>query len=207
MDGLYARFMNLLWNMIVISVLWILCCIPVITIGPATLAAYYATAKAVRRHAGTVAAEFFRAFRQNFKQAALFTLIYAAVICFLIVDCIYIYATPAIPLPVLYLFYFLVALMAADAMYLFPIMSRFSLGNFPMFRMSATLLARHFLSTILLLLLFALIVVGVYLMPWGVLVFPGLGFYAMTFVMEPILRSVSPDPEPGSEEAQKWYYQ
>ncbi len=207
MNGPYARFMNFLWNMIVISALWVLCCIPVITIGPATLAAYYAAAKSVRHHTGTVAAEFFSAFRQNFKQAALFTLFYGAVLCFLVIDCVYIYNTPSIPLPVLYLFYFLVLLTAADAIYLFPCMSRFAMGNFPMFRMSALLLTRHFLSTILLLLLSALTVLGVYLMPWGLFLFPGLGFYLMTYVMEPVLLSVSPKPEPGSEEAQKWYYQ
>ncbi len=207
MNGPYARFMNLLWNMIVISVLWIVCCIPVFTAGPATVAAYYAMAKAVRHHAGTVVSEFFHGFRTNFKQGAMAGLLLVAVLCFLVIDCVYIYSDASIPLPVLYLFYFLVLLVMAVGIYLFPCMSRFYKGLFSLLRMSALLTVRHLLSTILLLLLSGLILVGVYLMPWGILIFPGLGFYIMTFRMEPILLSLSPKPEPDSEEAQKWYYQ
>ncbi len=207
LNGPYARFMNFLWNRIVLSVLWLLCCIPVVTIGAASAAAYYAAAKSLRHHTGTVVKTFFSAFRLNFRQATLFTFVYGAVLCFLILDCIYIYSNPAFPLPVLYLFYFLVVLAVADAIYLFPCMSRFAMGHFPLFRMSALLMTRRFLSTILLLLLFAGVVLAVYLMPWGILLFPGLGTWIQTYLMEPALLSVSPKPEPGSEEAQKWYYQ
>lgn len=207
MNGPYARFMNFLWNMIVISVLWILCCIPVVTIGASSLAAYYAAAKCVRHHTGKVVSEFFHAFRSNFRQAAVFTLLYEAVLAFLVIDCIYVYNEPSIPLPALYLFYFLVLLTMADAMYLFPCMSRFALNNFPMFRMSALMTARHLLTTILLLLLLAGVLLAVYLMPWGIFLFPGLGAWLMTFLMEPVLLKYSPKPDPDSEEAQKWYYQ
>lgn len=207
MNGPYARAMNFLWNMIVISVLWLVCCIPVVTIGASSLAAYYAAAKVVRHHTGKVASEFFRAFRSNFKQATVFTLIYGVVILLLVVDCIYIYHDPSVPLVVLYLFYFLVLVTVADALYLFPCMSRFAMRNFPLFRMSAALLPRHFLTTILLLLLSAAVVLAVYLMPWGMFVFPGLGFWLATYLMEPVLLGLSPKPEPDSEEAQKWYYQ
>ena len=207
MNGPYARFMNFLWNMIVISVLWLVCCIPVFTIGASTLAAYYSAAKVVRHHTGKVVSEFFSAFRLNFKQATLFTVLFGVVLYLLIVDCVYIYSDTSIPLVVLYLFYFLVLVTVADAMYLFPCMSRFAMRNFQMFRTSAALLPRHFLTTILLLLLFLAVLLAVYLMPWGLLIFPGLGFWLQTYLMEPVLLSISPKPDPDSEEAQKWYYQ
>lgn len=207
LNGPYARAMNFLWNMLLISVLWILCCIPVITIGASCTAAYYAAAKCVRHQTGKVVSEFFSSFRSNFRQSACFTLIYGAVLAFLVIDCVYIYKDASIPLPVLYLFYFLVLITLADAIYLFACMSRFATGKFSLFRMSAVLMARHFISTILLLLLSAAVALAVYLMPWGLLVFPGLGIWLATFLMEPVLLEASPVPEPGSEEAQKWYYQ
>ena len=35
LNGPYARAMKWLWNMLVISILWAVCCIPVFTIGAA----------------------------------------------------------------------------------------------------------------------------------------------------------------------------
>ena len=45
------RFMDWLTkfsHMIVLSALWVICSLPVITIGPATIALYYAAAKTIR---------------------------------------------------------------------------------------------------------------------------------------------------------------
>ena len=36
-------------DMFLLSVLWLICCIPIITIGTSTIALYYATVKVVRR--------------------------------------------------------------------------------------------------------------------------------------------------------------
>lgn len=199
--------MNFLWNMIVISVLWLICSIPIVTLGASSLAAYYAAAKCVRHHTGKVYAEFFSAFRKNFKQATVFTLIYLLVIGLLVVDCIYIYSNASIPLVVLYLFYFLVLIAFAHAMMLFPCMSRFYMPNFRLFRQSAALLPRHLLATLLQIILLITEILLIYVMPWSILVIPGLGFWLRTFLVEPILLSISPKPDPNSEEAQKWYYQ
>lgn len=48
---------------------------------------------------------------------------------------------------------------------------------------------------------------GVYLMPWAVLVIPGVYLYVLSFPMEWILHKLMPDVEEDSEEAKKWYYQ
>lgn len=207
MNGPYARFMNFLWNMIVISVLWLLCCIPIVTIGASSLAAYYAAAKCVRHHTGKVTSEFFHAFRLNLKQGTVFTVLYEIVLALLLVDCVYLFSDASVPLIVLYLFYFLILITLVNAIYLFSCMSRFSMPSWKLFKLSAALLPRRFLSTILLLLLLVTIVLAIYVMPWAILLLPGVGFWLRTFLMEPILLSLSPKPQPGSEEAQKWYYQ
>lgn len=68
-DGLYARVMNGFWNILVLSVLWMLCCLPVVTLGAASTAAYYAAAKVIRRKTGKIYSEFFSSFRRNFRQS------------------------------------------------------------------------------------------------------------------------------------------
>ena len=54
---------------------------------------------------------------------------------------------------------------------------------------------------------FLLGLVGIYLMPWAVLVIQGVYMYGFSFPMEWILHKLMPKPEEGSEEAEKWYYQ
>lgn len=206
MDGAYARVMNWIWNILVISVLWVICCIPVFTIGASCTAAYYTAAKVVRGHEGKAATEFFHAFKTNLRQSLVFTVIYLAVAAVLLLECYYVYNNSDISLPVLYLFYGMVLLLVANGQYLFPCLSRFSLKNFPLFRMATLLSIRHLLTTILLLLLLGIACIAVYLMPWGILLFPGLMFFAKTYLMERVLRKSMPDLDEDDPEREKWYY-
>lgn len=207
-DGLFARFMNRLWDFILISILWVICSIPIFTAGAATTAAYYAMAKAVRHNTGKIIPEFFRSFRANFRQSCAFTILYVLVLLFLVFDCAYFFGNEAQgSLMLLYVFYLMILIVIGNGMYLFPFLSRFRLTGFQLFRMTAIAMFRHLISTILLLLLLLVTLLGLYLMPWGILIFPGLMLYILTYPMERILLKYSPKPEEGSEEAQKWYYQ
>ena len=67
----FFRVMSKVFDVIVLSLLWTLCCIPVITIGPATTALYYAIVKSIRKDRGYATKEFFKAFKMNFKQGAI----------------------------------------------------------------------------------------------------------------------------------------
>lgn len=205
-DGLYARVMNLLWNYIIISLLWLLCCIPIVTFGASCTAAYYTAAKVIRGREGKPISEFFHAFRMNFKQSTVLTLIYGVVLAVLLLECYYIYHNSEISLPILYLFYGMVLVLIASGQYLFACLSRFTLGKFALFRMAALATFRHLISTILLLLLLTVTGIGVYLMPWGIFLFPGLMFWVKTYIMEPVLRKYMPPREEADPDEQKWYY-
>ncbi len=73
----YACYLNLLW---------FVCSIPIITIGASTTALYYACLKIVRDEENNVAAQFFRSFKENFKQATVLWLILLGVGLFLGTD-------------------------------------------------------------------------------------------------------------------------
>ena len=89
MDGTYARAMNFLWNILVISALWLLCSLPVFTLGATSTAAYYAAAKAVRHHTGTVHREFFASFRRNFRQSIPLSIVMLLITGLLALECLY----------------------------------------------------------------------------------------------------------------------
>jgi len=65
------KFLNDLFDLMVLNWFWMLCCIPVITVGPATCAMYSVTLKLVRDEPANVAKDFFRGFRENFKAGLL----------------------------------------------------------------------------------------------------------------------------------------
>lgn len=207
MDGPYSRVMNFLWNILVISVLWLLCCLPVITIGAASTAAYYAAAKAVRHHTGIVYREFFSSFRFNFRQSIPLTLAMGLLTLLLGMECLYLYSDVNVPIPVLCLFFAMLLSVLGCGSYLWAALSRFDRGSFSLFRFSVVVTFRHILTTVLLLLLLMSCLAGVYFLPWGVLLFPGLAFFLSTYPMERILLKYAPPKSVDDKEADKWYYQ
>ncbi len=70
-DNPIWRFVGRLGDMMVLNVLWILCSLPVFTIGASTTALYYCTLKIVRNEDYGNIKMFFKSFRQNFKQATM----------------------------------------------------------------------------------------------------------------------------------------
>lgn len=65
--GIY-KFITRLWDMIKLNFLWLICSLPIVTIGVSTIAAYTITLKMVEEKEGYIARNFFKAFKCNFKQ-------------------------------------------------------------------------------------------------------------------------------------------
>ena len=67
-EGKFARALQKVSDVIIASVLWIVGCIPLITIGTSTTALYYASIKAVLGE-GTIVKNFFKSYKENLKQS------------------------------------------------------------------------------------------------------------------------------------------
>jgi len=92
LDSPVIRFLNLTADLILLNMLWVLCSIPVITIGASTTAMYRVTLN-MQESRGTIIKSFFTAFRQNFRQATILWLIFAAAGAFLVIDYAILYST------------------------------------------------------------------------------------------------------------------
>ena len=68
-ESKFSQLLLKLCNACMLNVLWFVCSLPIVTMGAATTALYYACLKIVRDEDSHVAAQFFRSFRQNFRQA------------------------------------------------------------------------------------------------------------------------------------------
>ena len=58
-----------------LNLFWIICSLPIVTIGASTTALYYSCLKVIRDQEGNVAKHFFTSFRDNFKQSTIIWLI------------------------------------------------------------------------------------------------------------------------------------
>ncbi len=65
--GLY-KFITRFWDMVKLNFFWLLCSLPIVTIGVSTVAAYSVTLKMLEDREGYVVRNFFKAFKENFRQ-------------------------------------------------------------------------------------------------------------------------------------------
>ena len=107
-----------------LSLMWALCSIPLVTLGPATAALYDAAVKILRRgEAGNIYQRFFHSFRLNFKVGALTSLavLAAAVLLYGLGNFLYRLALTGKAGVVLYYAYLLLLLLPIGMIsYLFP---------------------------------------------------------------------------------------
>lgn len=78
-DSPITTFLTRLGELLILNLLWLICCIPVFTIGPSTTAMNAVAHQLVLDECPGVIKEFFRFFRRDFKQAFFLGLIFVAV--------------------------------------------------------------------------------------------------------------------------------
>ena len=74
-DNVIVRALNKICDMVCHNVLWLICCIPIITIGATTTALYTIMLKMVKNEEGYIFRGFFKAFKSNFKQSTIIWII------------------------------------------------------------------------------------------------------------------------------------
>lgn len=78
-DGPVFSILNKITDLIWLNILWIICCLPIFTIGASTSALFYITLHMARDEGGGVTKTFFREFKRNFKQSTAIWLIFLAI--------------------------------------------------------------------------------------------------------------------------------
>ena len=77
-DNVVTRALSKIFDMVCLNLLWILCSIPIFTIGASTTALYTVMLKMVKNEEGYIFRGFFKAFKDNFKQATIMWLVILA---------------------------------------------------------------------------------------------------------------------------------
>ena len=148
-DNVFFRFMGKLFDVVALSLVYVLVCIPLVTIGPATSALYYSSVKSIRHDRSYPIKEFFKAFKRDFKQSFIVGLIIVVVGIILYVDIKFAIDYIQGDLTNMRYVYLIIGIVLSFiSIYIFPLISRFSLKLSALFRLSFYLAIRHFLTTV-----------------------------------------------------------
>ena len=156
-DGRIMNFLSRLGDMFLLNILYLISCIPVVTIGAATTALYYNMLKMAENRESYVWRDYWKSFRQNFRQATIVWMILLACILVLGADLLLLggmsEALGAVTaLIVIVLSIFLIMM----GVYIFPVLARFDNTVKNTFKNALIMAVRHLPSTIVIVILHGL---------------------------------------------------
>ena len=208
------RALSKLFDIGWLSLIYVVFCVPLVTIGAATTSLYYVSAKVLRKDRGYVWSEFWHSFKLNFKPATLIWLLFAAIyglVYFNLTPCNTSNAAGGYLVGAYIALAFIVTCVAS---YAFCLLSRFNMNVRGILRYALYMSFRHFLHTLCFLAILFVAGFGIYAgfrvqLPIFLLFVPGLGSFLYTFPMEHLLKKYMPKPEKryteNGEEIVEWY--
>ena len=206
LNGFWRGFARVC-DIVGLSVCWVVCSLPVFTVGAATTALYDAVFHGIRKGELGDYARFFRTFRDSFKTATLVTvpaLVLAAVLLYMWYVA-YVMAAGGSQAAMLWLYACRILLLAPLAVWLFALftLSRFTFGARDLLVAAAKLAVAHLPSAAVVALLVEELAVFTF-HKWFLPAFftPGLGALLCSLFMERIFAPYMPKPEEEENEPQ-----
>lgn len=233
-DNAFFTLMGKVWDMICLSVVWAVLCfysfyimlilfpdesfywvlpifiiIQALTAGPATTALYYSVVKVVRKERGYALRSFFQSFKLNFKQGAITAVILLVAVYILYIDFQYTKALEETSTMSQVFFVGCITvsiLLAAIAVFIFPILSRFTLKTFSLIKTTFLISMRHIFTTILLIIIVAVAILSVVILFPLILLIPSICMLLMSFLIERVFKRYMPKEENVEETGKdQWY--
>lgn len=165
-DNIFNTVMTRIFDFMLLSVLWIICSLPIITIGASTTALFYMTMKMVRNEEGAIIKGFFKAFRENFRSVLGLTIVFLVFVGVLAADFHILGSSKGGMASVLYGGCIALLLMGAAVFsYAFPMAAKFENTTKNLIVNAAKIAATHFVQTIILLVLNGFVFVWFFLSP------------------------------------------
>lgn len=198
-EGPVFGFLDKFGQLILLSLCWLIGCLPVVTIVGANAALYYGVCKSIRFGQGSPVREFWRSYRQNFFRGMGVTVLLLGTGALLVLGFVRISAAPG--------GFFAVGMILIGCMlcYAGPVLSRFRFGVGKAIKLSLVVSLQFAHYTLLFLVGTGLLLVGtVYVLPMAfALILPGVWCLLVTYPMEKVLRTYMPAK---ADKNNNWYY-
>ena len=210
-DNAFFTFMGKVCDIILLSIVWMILCIPIVTIGPATTALYYTTVKVIRRERGYVFREFFSAFKSNFKNGTILGVIIT--ILFLVLHFDRQYAVDLMKTNYNYgfalycIFNAMGIILICITLYIFPVLSRFQMKRMQIIKTSLFMSIKHLPSTILMIAIIFVFFLAVMIIQVSFIFAGATCALVVSLLMERIFKKYMPKADESAEEDGKdeWY--
>lgn len=183
-------FMGEVADIIILGLLWWIGCLGIITMGASTTALYYVLGKKARKETTYVAKDFFKSFRQNFRQSVPLTIITIIGWMSFILYCSFIIEGIYFPgqssslkwiVPVTILFAFELFNMTA---YLWALLSRFEMKSGSVIRAALIMTHKHLITTFANLGVIAFMIFCVIKFPFAIVVAPSIIVWGQSFMLQ-----------------------
>lgn len=206
LDNPVMRFLTKLFDVMFLSILWFVFSIPIITIGASTTAMYYATVKVIRRDRGYIFKEFLKSFKLKFLQATLSWIIIVAgalLFFFNVKFALTLQGKAGTLLTVVY--GFMGILVLGCGMYIFPVLSRFTMKFSQLIKTSVFLFFKYIPRSVLMAVIVFAAVALMYISQLAVFFLPVGATLLFSLIMEPTLKIYTPHAEGEEEKKDEWY--
>ncbi len=197
-DGPFIKFMSLIADIIMLSVIWFLLCIPIVTIGPATTAMYYVMTRRIYEKESYIFSDFFKSFKQNFVQSMLtwLAITIPIIIVFFnmyIVSRGYVFANNEVVANIaLVIYVFILFELILMNIYAFPIIARFHMSFKETLKTSFALSNKHLPTSFALIAIVVIVIIIVNIMPVFIFVSKGLIVAFSSYFFMKIFRKYIP---------------
>lgn len=182
------------FDILILGILWIVCCLPLITIGASTTALYYAVVKCIKNNDGYAAKLFFHSFRQNFVPATILWIIFAGITfaMHLNIGILMHKSGGYVGLFFICVYAFVSVYLLIMACYAFPALSRFDMNVGWIFKLSMYMGVRYLLTSLALLLVLACALALIWSIPMLIFLAPGPVMFLMSEFLERVLKKHEP---------------
>ncbi len=199
-ENAFWRAMSLLTDVLVLSLLWLFCSLPVLTLGPATAGLYDAVVKYVRPRRHGAWLQFFRVFRRELAGGAAASALWAAALAALLAGLQFFWQAQLARLsgaPLVLAAYFVCLLIPVGGLcWTFPALSRFTLSPLAAMVRGVQLAVAYLPFTLLIVLSGALSAALSLLFYVPMLILPCLTAMLWSVMMERAFRRFTPGADP-----------
>jgi len=187
MDNKFFTVMGRVADLMILNIVFIICCIPIVTIGSSITAMYYVTLKMTRNEESYIVKSFLKSFKENFKQSTIIWLIMLVVGIILGIDFNVLNQMDSTLVTIVhYGLYFVTFLLLLIFIYVFPVLSRFYNSIKNTFQNALLMSIRHLPYSILMILIWVCPIVISFLSPnilmYALLVWILIGFSLLAFL-------------------------
>ncbi len=190
LDAPIWAFMGEVADIIILALLWWIGCLGIVTIGASTTALYYVLGKKARKETTYVAKDFFKSFKQNFRQSVPLSILVSMgfvsfiLYCSFIIEGVFIEAYASslkyiVPITIVFAF----ELFNFTA-YLWALLSRFDMTSKALMKTAMMMTHRHLLTTLGNLGVIGAVAVCIMKFPFMIIVAPSMIVWGQSFMIQ-----------------------